>query len=433
MATTELTPRGKTQLDVFHSYKAALNDLTPAQRVLNLPDTLDVIFSHVSALSKSGRDALYVATLTSTTFYNVAQLRLWRRPRDLDTVEQQVRFAFGVAISAAYGESLGEYVKRLRIRWQKGSWNTRLIKTIVSSCPGIKELTIHWGDAEDGMDSVTQESIQALYEILGSLPNLTHLYLFKFCATEVNEDLQIPDDAYVPFSNLEELQLYDFHWYWKPINEGLSPNLNSLDIGFGTLLKGAQLSELSSKTTGLKTLRLSCSVEIQDIRSFTSALPDLECIDITQFNDLGMFFPNRFANQIFLAVEEIMIKIVKGGEDNGVKALVDFVNKKHQTLKNLYISFEGDFKVAPKEEIVTALSSCSQLEKIFIDFDETKSQISDAVVEKLLEKCPNLVLTDGLETLVKGREFYEQKYRVKLRKKETVRRKRLKMTCLVIS
>jgi len=160
---------------------------------------------------------LHAATLTSVSFHYAAEFRLWRRPRDLDTVEQQVRFAFGVAISSALGESLGKQVKRLRIRLVKDARNARLVSKIVDLCPALVDLTLHWGDAVDGSEQVTNDIVLWLSATLGRLPNLKYLHLMQFSASDIVAGITIPENAHVPFSQLEKLQLYGFHWYWNAI------------------------------------------------------------------------------------------------------------------------------------------------------------------------------------------------------------------------
>ncbi|KIM35698.1 hypothetical protein M413DRAFT_327191 [Hebeloma cylindrosporum] len=452
----------KDQLDVFTKYHAALDDLdiakslletqpdrpsvdnkqvdafdlTPAQQVLTLPDTLDVIFSHISTLSKSTRDTLHAGSLTSISFHYAAQLRLWRRPRDLDTVEQQVRFAFGVAISSALGESLGQQVKRLRIRLMKGAWNARLVSKIVELCPALVDLTLHWGDAVDGSEQVTSDNVRWLFETLGRLPSLRYLHLVQFSAADIAAGITVPDGAHIPFSQLEELQLYGFHWYWDAIEQGVGSKLKSLDLGLGTLVTSAQLVVIARKVTSLTELRLGRPVELDHIRLFTETAPALERVEITSFDErddayvselysivtglkdlkeVSLSPPAGPAQIIQLAkspspLEDVWITVQENSDEEAVKAaLLQLLTAKKSTLKKVYELSSVNLGVS--DQFVEALAACPGLEKIGINFDAAGTTVSRAVVEKLLTQCSRLTLTDGLETLVAGNALYEEKYK----------------------
>lgn len=411
-------------------------DLTPAQRVLTLPDTLDVIFSHISTLSKSTRDTLHAATLTSISFHYAAQLRLWQRPRDLDTVEQQVRFAFGIAISSALGESLGPQVKRLRIRLVRGACNARLVSKIVGFCPALVDLTLHWGDSVDGSEQVTNDTVHWLAEVLGRLPNLKYLHLVQFSAPNIVANITIPDNAHVPFSQLEELQLYGFHWYWNAIERGVGSELTSLDLGLGTLIAATQLVAIARKVTSLRELRLACPVELDNIRLFTETAPDLERVEITSFDErdnayvselysiiaglknlkeVSLSPPAGPAQIIQLAnssspLEDVWITLQENQEEEAVKAgLLQLLTAKKATLKKIYEL--SSMTLGVSDQFVEALAACPVLEKIGISFDGPRTTVSTAVIEKLLMQCPRLALTDGLEMLVAGNAHYEEKYK----------------------
>jgi len=118
----------------------------------------------------------------------------------------------------------------------KGAWNARLFSKIVELCPTIVDLTLHWGDAVDGREQVTNDIVRWLSETLGCLPNLKYLHLAQFSLPDLAEDITIPDDAHVPFLRLEELQLYGFHWYWDVIEQGVGSKLRSLNLGLGILI-----------------------------------------------------------------------------------------------------------------------------------------------------------------------------------------------------
>jgi hypothetical protein len=163
---------------------------------------------HIPSPPKSPSETFRSVALTSRSFHTASDLLLWSRPRDLDTVEQQVQFAFGVSISRGLSENLGKHVKRLRIRWMRGCWNTRLVQKITTLCPGIRELTMHWGDSTDisSPDPVAPTSSFTLHSVLSSLPNLCHLSPYKFSHTaNIETKFPYPLDAHVPFSKLESL------------------------------------------------------------------------------------------------------------------------------------------------------------------------------------------------------------------------------------
>lgn len=374
----------------------------PAQHVLSLPDTLNAIFDHIPLLTQSDRDTFYHAALTSQAFHNVAQLRLWRRPRDLDTVEKQVRFAFGTAISGAVGESLGLWVKRLRIRIVKGGWNIRLVEKIVTLTPGVVDLTLHWGDSLDDGEPVTPSLVASLHTILTSLPNLKHLKLTKYAYTpDAETNLQIPADAYTVFTKLESLHLYDFHWYWQPISHGLGTALRMLDIGYGTKISGDEIVKLSAKLTFLTSLRISFAIEVQHIRCIIGNLPKLEHIEITSYTEVDDEYVAAIV-PLLASLESLKELSFNGATGSTqLKALVDSSSPleeislnlkideevtdtlvklwkaKRETLKAVIINFERNY-LAPSDTLVEALANIPRLERILIDF-ETLNYLSSCL------------------------------------------------------
>ncbi|KAG6889220.1 hypothetical protein C0992_006032 [Termitomyces sp. T32_za158] len=425
-----------TESAIKKSHPKTFN-LTPSQHVLSLPDTLDTIFDHLPLLTQSDRDTLYHAALTSHAFHNVAQLRLWRRPRDLDTVEQQVRFAFGTTISGAVGESLGMWVKRLRIRIVKGGWNMRLVEKIVTLAPCVVDLTLHWGDSQDEREPVTSSSVASLHTILTFLPNLKHLKLAKYAYTpDVEAKLQIPTDAHTVFTKLESLELYDFHWYWQPISRGLGPALKALDIGYGTMISGDEIVEISAKFTSLTTLRISSGVGVRHIRRIVEDLPKLEHLEITNYTEADdeyvtaaipllaslqslkeLSFNGAIGStQIQVLVdssgplEEISLNLKVDKEV--AETLEKLLKAKRETLQAITIKFsEND--LAPSDTLIEALANIPLLERILIDF-EPEHELLSSSVDKLLMQCPRLKWTSNLESLVARNTLYETEYKARL-------------------
>jgi hypothetical protein len=442
---------GKAVLDTLPSRDSTIQqtlthpevlELTPAQQVLTLPDTLDLIFAQIPLLTKSDRDAICKVSLTSQAFHNATQLRLWRRPRDLDTIEKQVKFAFGTAISGSVNESLGNYVQRLRIRLVKGLWNARLVEKIAALIPGVTGFTLHWGDVVDGGDPVTNDSITSIYRILAALPNLKRLQLMKFVySPELESELSIPADAYLPFTKLEHLQLYDFHWYWPPIAQGLGSSLKSLDIGFGTRIESQEIVNLSYQTPSLSSLRLCVSLEVEDIRTIVRNVPGLESIDIIDFSEIADTYAAEVVPVLasLEALKELSLHVELGvaqvdilaasraplediafvleSTSDAPKVLAKLLKSKSSTLKSFNIIFESTYQLPATDEFLAVLGGIPHLTRIYVDFD-TSSQPSASAVEALLKQCPELVLTDGLESLVRGNALYEAEYKARL---ETLR------------
>ena len=85
----------------------------------------------------------------------------------------------------------------------KGAWNVCLISKIVELCPALVDLTLHRGDALDGSEKVTNDTVHWLAETLASLPNLKYLHLVQFSAPDIAGGITIPDHAHVPFLQLE--------------------------------------------------------------------------------------------------------------------------------------------------------------------------------------------------------------------------------------
>lgn len=420
--------------------------LTPAQRVLNLPDTLDLILSHLPPLSTARRVTLHASTLTSRPLHYASQNLLWSRPRDLNTVEQQVRFAFAVAISSHSGRSLGDLVQRLAMRWVVGGRNGRLIERIATLCPGVREVLIHWGDTMDGIDEITPSSISTLHTVLSSFRNLTHLELCKYSwQNEIGFDPEYPPGSELPFSKLEFLRLDGFTYYWPPIARGLGPTLKTLWIGSNTLLDDGELLGISRKCTSLTTLNIRGYVTIEDLRSFVSHAPDLEEISTSQSDvdgnqDLAAgFIPavaqlqrlksisfNGYIDVGRLAVlagspcplEEITIVLAEGSTDGIYESAIrELVMSKSRTLKFLSVEFEASdpTPTITSDALVSAFATCPHLEYICLELDHTPhvTPPAAATVDTLIRNCPRLVGTPWLEELVEGNEVYEKRFRSK--------------------
>ena len=318
----------------------------------------------------------------------------------------------------------------------RGACNARLVSKIVGFCPALVDLTLHWGDSVDGSEQVTNDTVHWLAEVLGRLPNLKYLHLVQFSAPNIVANITIPDNAHVPFSQLEELQLYGFHWYWNAIERGVGSELTSLDLGLGTLIAATQLVAIARKVTSLRELRLACPVELDNIRLFTETAPDLERVEITSFDErdnayvselysiiaglknlkeVSLSPPAGPAQIIQLAnssspLEDVWITLQENQEEEAVKAgLLQLLTAKKATLKKIYEL--SSMTLGVSDQFVEALAACPVLEKIGISFDGPRTTVSTAVIEKLLMQCPRLALTDGLEMLVAGNAHYEEKYK----------------------
>lgn len=411
------------------------SELTPAHRVFSLPELLDVIFSHIPTLSKSGRGTLRAAALTSLSLHHAAQLHLWRRPRDLNTVKQQVEFAFGAVI----GEKLGVHVRQLRIRVIKGAWNVRLVTKIVELCPSIVEFTLYWGDAEDGSEKVTSDSVHWLSAILGLMPNLKHLTLAQFSWADVQSALIFPEDAHLPFSRLKTLEIRGFGWYFDVIARGLGSSLTSLDIGSHiSSYESAHVVAIARRLTALTSLRIYGYPELHQLRLFAETAPGLEIIEVMIFDDrddsymaeiysiiaglpaikeasMGHLIPARSAQIIQLArssapLEVLAFSVREDEEESAVSAaLLELVISKRYTLKS--INEWLGFKICADSRFIEALAACPQLERIGITFDAEKLEVSNADVEKLLTQCPHLRFTNELKVLVGEHPLCEARYK----------------------
>ncbi|KIM35696.1 hypothetical protein M413DRAFT_32350, partial [Hebeloma cylindrosporum] len=297
------------------------------------------------------------------------------------------------------------------------AWNARLVSKIVELCPALVDLTLHWGDAVDGSEQVTSDNVRWLFETLGRLPSLRYLHLVQFSAADIAAGITVPDGAHIPFSQLEELQLYGFHWYWDAIEQGVGSKLKSLDLGLGTLVTSAQLVVIARKVTSLTELRLGRPVELDHIRLFTETAPALERVEITSFDERD----DAYVSELYSIVtglkdlKEVSLSPPAGPAQiiqlakspSPLEACLDYAKK--STLKKVYELSSVNLGVS--DQFVEALAACPGLEKIGINFDAAGTTVSRAVVEKLLTQCSRLTLTDGLETLVAGNALYEEKYK----------------------
>ncbi|PPQ67639.1 hypothetical protein CVT25_012667 [Psilocybe cyanescens] len=459
----------RRQLDIFRSYRTALDDselashildnfppeepaptalpannpnhylpVTATQQVLTLPDTLYTIFSFLVVHTKSDRNTLCKASLVSHAFYNAAKHGLWKRPRTLSTIEKQVVFAFGASISGVTGESLGQFVQHLNVKIIYGSWNMRLLLKIVSLTPNLIDLTISWGNTLDGAEVVTNESVASICKILSTLSKLEHLSLSKYSYTPPPEGIIIPIDAHIPFTRLKSLQLYRYHWLWEPIYQGLGANLETLDIGFGTVVESHQVVELSAKLPYLKSFHIG-GLNLKDLVTVLTNLPALEHIYILNFSEVDDAYFVEIIRQLSAMrnlrtihinhgliggaqleqlaassspLEDIVLELEE--EDSISQCIINFLKAKQRTLRRIYIDFrhEATFKLQPSNDIVDALAGIPNLERINIDFAEPdlSSGLSATSIDTLLTNCPELRLTDSLRVLVTGNILFGETY-----------------------
>lgn len=323
-----------------------------------------------------------------------------------------------------------------------GGWNTPLVEKITSLCPAISELMVHWGDTEDELDPITTESLTALNNILTSLPNLKHLQLFKYSPTpEYDSQLQLPKDSHIPYSKLESLQLYGFHWYWKSISEGLGSVLKELDIGLGTQLAAGELAALAPKLSSLVTLRLSCGTTISDLRLILDTARSMECFELKVFSEFddtyGVDLISLLVNapklkkislggisvepaQIdSLAASTLPLEEIELSFEEGVdveQTLLPLLKSKRDSLKTISLSHQGLSLLQVSDEFVLGLAACTRLKTILLDLDDLQPKLTSSAVESLLKHCPNLELTDSLECIVRGNSVYEAEYKARLEK-----------------
>lgn len=414
--------------------------VTAAQQVLTLPDTLDTIFSFLAVRKRTDRSALCKAGLVSHAFYNAATPLLWKNPRHFNTIEKQLLFAFGASIS---GESLGQYVQQLNIHIFKGCWNMRLLIKIASLTPNVTDLAIYWGDAMDSEEVITNESVASVCQILSTFSILERLDLAKYSYTPPSEGIVIPVDAHVPFTRLQSLSLYRFHWLWEPIQRGLGAKLENLGIGFGTNIQSHQLAEISAKVPCLKSLHLT-TLEQEDLLIALTNLPALEHFYLDNFSDFDDTYSSKVIQQLVsmrnlrtihivnciikgaqleqlatssLALEDISLQLE--GDDSIPQIIIKFLKAKQKTLRRILTDFYDAYELKPSSDIVNALAGIPNLEHINIEFKQFDSDgPSVASIDALLNNCPNLRLTEDLENLARGNSLFNEKYLPKLKRIE---------------
>lgn len=324
-----------------------------------------------------------------------------------------------------------------------GGWNTPLVEKITNLCPAISELMIHWGDTMDELDPITTESLTALNNILTSLPSLKHLQLLKYSPTpEYDSQLQLPKDSHIPYSRLESLQLYAFHWYWKSISKGLGSVLKELDIGFGTQLVAGELTALAPKLSSLVTLRLGCNTTISDLRLILdTARRSIECFELKVFSEVQDTYGVDLISLLVdapklgkislegisvgpaqidsLAASTLPLEEVRLSFEEGVdveQTLLPLLKSKRDSLETISIIHQGSFFLQVSDEFVLGLAACTRLKTILLNLDDLQPKLTSSAVESLLKHCPNLKLTDALECIVRGNSVYEAEYKARLEK-----------------
>ncbi|KIY42802.1 hypothetical protein FISHEDRAFT_79131 [Fistulina hepatica ATCC 64428] len=208
--------------------------LSVLQQVLRLADLLSIILSFVDS-----PQTLHAMTLVSRTIHRSAQARLWSYPRDLNTIELQVSFAFGASISGALSELLGLHVKRLHTLRLPTGENDRLLVKIAQLCPHVKDVRLFWADTgydSDEMAVVTPELLFTLDSFLSALPHCTNLSLENYYHVPLDFTPTFSPNAHVPFTRLLSLHIQGFSFYFPIIMRGVREGgvLRHLEIGMNT-------------------------------------------------------------------------------------------------------------------------------------------------------------------------------------------------------
>ncbi|KIY51474.1 hypothetical protein FISHEDRAFT_70706 [Fistulina hepatica ATCC 64428] len=395
--------------------------LSAAQQVLQLADLLYIILTYVDSIK-----TLHAITLVSRTMHRLAQVLLWSYPRDLDTIEQQIRFAFGASIFGALSEPLGLRVKRLHIRRLPKGANDRLLIKIAQLCPHAEDVMLHWGDTDDGShgtDPVTPEFLLTLDSFLSALPHCTDLSLLDYSYTpELDFTPTFSPNAHVPFTRLRSLWLYGSSFYLLPIvMRGVrgSGALQHFDIGYGMSFENESLFDLTAHLPALRSLSIACETSLEELRAFADGSPLLEDVVINRLDDPGAEFVTAAVSLLVrlpalraftsnLALKEVNLRNIAAcaepieslavtvSVDAGVEdvddALSELVKAKRATLRIL--------------SLIKSLSSRSALEQMRIDCEGPPPEAS-AALDALLKNCPKLGFSPELKRLMGGNIMFE--------------------------
>ncbi|KIY51714.1 hypothetical protein FISHEDRAFT_36490 [Fistulina hepatica ATCC 64428] len=409
--------------------------LSAARQVLHLADLLYIILFYVDSIK-----TLHAMTLVSRTMHRLAQVHLWSYPRDLDTIEQQVQFAFGASISGALSEPLGLRVKRLHIRRLPKGANDRLLIKIAQLCPHAEDVMLHYGDTDDGTDPVTPEFLLTLDSFLSAVSHCTNLSLVNFSyIPEPDFTPTFSPNAYVPFTRLRSLCLNGFSFYLPVIMRGVRESgvLQHLNIGYGTLFENESLLDLTAHLPALMSLCIACETSLEGLRGLVDGSPLLEEVVINRFDDPGADFVTAAVSllvrlpalRVFtlnLAMEEVDLRHIAActgpietltltaSVDAGVEgvddALCELVKAKRATLRVLWVDFKSseEFLIpfVPSVKLIESLSSCSALEVMGIDCEGPPPEAS-AALDALLKNCPKLGCSPPLKKLMRGNIMFE--------------------------
>jgi hypothetical protein len=418
-------------------------ELTAARQVLQLKDTLDLIISHIPNETRTGRRTISSASLVNRSFRESAQKALWSAPIQLDTVMQQVQFAFGCYLTLARGKGLGSQVKDLSIRWPAAEGNFRVLRAIAFCCPNVTALLIRRGNTGD-KDRLTSESIASTHSFLSSFPHLRKLEMCKFSYTpSVKEKFDLHPDAHVPFSKLDYFRIFGFSWlpYWPAIANGLGKTLTHL-VFHDEGVPSEEITFLADKFPNLLSLELFRDVDLPTLRTFfatakklkrvglnlpiweggpgaidgaidaLASLIYLEDIHICHYLSIEQVYAlascphplKSFSIQLD-DPDEVPLKLYEN-------CIVAILEKKKTTLTHVCIMSRGS--LPPTIALVKALASLRHLVMMNIWFSAPLEPLPSFEVDALLTSCENLEWSYALDVLTKGNFLYEKRYKERL-------------------
>ncbi|KIY51979.1 hypothetical protein FISHEDRAFT_70216 [Fistulina hepatica ATCC 64428] len=425
--------------------------LSAVQQVLRLADLINIILSFVDSTK-----TLHAMTLVSRTIHRSAQARLWSYPRDLNTIELQVSFAFGASISGALSEPLGLHVKRLHTLRLPTGENDRLLVKIAQLCPHAKDVRLLWADTgydSDEMAVVTPELLFTLDSFLSALPHCTNLSLENYYHVPLDFTPTFSPNAHVPFTRLRSLHIQGFSFYFPIIMRDVREGgvLRHLEIGMNTFDTFQQESILDLATHLPKLISLHIlsyivnEMDLEVLRGFVEGSPLLEDVAIsnvgvpgpefiTEAVSLCVSLPALRAFSHALPMEEVDLRHiaacacpiefldlnarVNAGVEGVDDALCELINAKRATLRELWVNFETSegpsYLFVPSVRLIQSLSGCPALEKMCILFSGPPPDAS-AALDDLLKNCPNLGFSPELEVLMRGNPTFETMFTSKVK------------------
>ncbi|PLB51412.1 hypothetical protein P170DRAFT_487206 [Aspergillus steynii IBT 23096] len=397
-----------------------------------LPELWLTILDHVLDWDPVSRHTTLLSLcLSSPGLRSLAQPVLWKNPRDLDTIQRQLRFRYAVALRP----DIAATVKKLSLLWNLYGVNNDLIVSILRGCSGVKSLSLQRvsRDLPVSDDWFSHHDAEAFCQMCESLPRLRSLCFrsgtdLGWCDTGE----EIERRCATTFASLDHLTLEGREWLTGPSLKHIS-RLTSISIDtdghHGALEQIAkrcpQLQEvsipspafcpediidLSHFSPNLRRLAF-CGLWIEESPNISASVlprvlphwPLLEKLDIGIFYQTTSSCLQALASPSMASLRYLALNHIDRSSDVTEQLIVAVIRRHASTLTFLSLNY---FSALYTDEVLSVCASASRLKILHLlkwprrPGDDAPSVqypgVDAAAIDSLLDACPKLLYISNL-------------------------------------